>query len=61
LDPPHGAVLHHTSGNGELLAQALLILLGASLVANGAHLHDELAAGAGGWCGRIPWRTDAAE
>ena len=26
-------------------------IAGRELVANGAHLHDELATGAGGWCG----------
>ena len=51
LNPPYRAVLRDAARDGKLLAQTLLVLLGARLIADGADLHDEISAGAGR-CGR---------
>src|SRR5690606_483896 len=40
-------VLLNAAWNAKLLAQALLILLRAGLIADGAHLNDKAAAGSG--------------
>ena len=49
LNPPYRAVLRDAARDGKLLAQTLLVLLGARLIADGTDLHDEITAGG---CGR---------
>lgn len=47
LNTPYRAVLRDAARDGKLLTQTLLVLLRAGLVADGADLYDEIAAGAG--------------
>ena len=47
LNTPHRPVLLNATRSAKLLAQALLILLRAGLIADGAHLNDKAAAGSG--------------